>query len=95
MLTPGKPPGKRDPILSSDTRQTGWRRANPSKYAAHLLVQQALNAGRLRKGPCEVCGALKVDAHHDSYDDPLAVRWLCRRHHIRLHLGGEDMFPRG
>ncbi|ARC39157.1 hypothetical protein A6J80_23095 (plasmid) [Paracoccus yeei] len=82
-------------MLSSNTRQTGWRRANPSKYAAHLLVQQALNTGRLRKGPCEVCGALKVDAHHDSYDDPLAVRWLCRRHHVRLHLGGEDMFPRG
>jgi hypothetical protein len=23
----------------------------------------------------------------------LRVRWLCRRHHTRLHHYGEDMFP--
>lgn len=81
-------------MLSSPTRQTDWRRSNPSKYAAHLRVQQALHAGQLHKAPCEVCGAVKVDAHHDSYDEPLVVRWLCRRHHIRLHTGGEDLFGR-
>jgi len=42
---------------------------------------------------CEVCGVEAVDAHHDQYDEPLRVRWLCRRHHTRLHHYGEDMFP--
>ncbi|MDH2329040.1 hypothetical protein QCN27_19515 [Cereibacter sp. SYSU M97828] len=82
-------------MLKSDTRQTHWRRANPLKYSAHLAVQQALNSGKLIKGLCEVCGAATVDAHHDRYDQPLNVRWLCRRHHVKLHHFGEDMFPIG
>ncbi|MCZ0964166.1 hypothetical protein [Paracoccus benzoatiresistens] len=80
-------------MLKSDTRQTNWRRANPAKYTAHLAVQQAISSGKLTKQSCEVCGAEKVDAHHDRYDEPLNVRWLCRRHHVKLHHYGEDMFP--
>lgn len=80
-------------MLKSESRQTHWRRANPLKYLAHLAVQQALSAGKLSKGPCEVCGAASVDAHHDHYEEPLNVRWLCRSHHVKLHHFGEDMFP--
>lgn len=80
-------------MLKTDTRQANWRRANPRKYDAHLAVQRAVKAGDLERQPCEVCGVESVDAHHDHYDEPLRVRWLCRRHHIRLHHYGEDMFP--
>lgn len=73
--------------------QANWRRANPGKYDAHLAVQRAVKAGELEKQTCEVCGIEAVDAHHDQYDEPLKVRWLCRRHHTRLHHYGEDMFP--
>lgn len=78
--------------LTSETRQADWRRTNPKKYAAHLAVQRALSQGKLKKRPCEVCGKLRVDAHHDDYDRPLSVRWLCRSHHNLLHSVGEDMF---
>lgn len=80
-------------MLKTDTRQANWRRANPGKYEAHLAVQRAVKAGELDKETCEVCGVEAVDAHHDKYDEPLRVRWLCRRHHTRLHHYGEDMFP--
>ena len=80
-------------MLNTDTRQANWRRANPAKYEAHLAVQRALNTGELDKETCEVCGVEAVDAHHDQYNEPLTVRWLCRRHHTRLHHFGEDMFP--
>lgn len=80
-------------MLKTDTRQANWRRSNPAKYDAHLAVQRAIKAGDLEKQTCEVCGAASVDAHHDQYEDPLQVRWLCRRHHTRFHLYGEDMFP--
>jgi len=83
----------RPPLLKSQTRQTNWRRANLPKYRAHLAVRRALVSGTLQKQACEVCGHAAVDAHHDRYDEPLNVRWLCRRHHVRLHQGGEDMFP--
>jgi hypothetical protein len=75
-------------MLKTDTRQADWRRANPGKYEAHLAVQRAVKAGELDKETCEVCGVEGVDAHHDQYDEPLRVRWLCRLHHY-----GEDMFP--
>jgi hypothetical protein len=78
--------------LKTDTRQANWRRANAEKYRAHLAVQRALKTDELVKQGCEVCGDPAVDAHHDDYSEPLAVRWLCRQHHTRLHSGGEDMF---
>ena len=80
-------------MLKTDTRQANWRRANPVKYNAHLAVQRAVKAGDLEKQTCEVCGTKVVDAHHDQYDKPLKVRWLCRLHHPRLHHHGEDLFP--
>jgi hypothetical protein len=90
-----EPKSPRQPTFRSETRQTNWRRANIAKYSAHLAVQRALISGTLQKQGCEVCGSGEVDAHHDRYDEPLNVRWLCRRHHVRLHRGGEDMFPVG
>ncbi|MFN4062400.1 MAG: hypothetical protein ACK4IA_16850 [Paracoccus hibiscisoli] len=92
-MTDKTPADPAAPALTSDTRQTNWRRANLLKYSAHLAVRRALASGRLTKAPCEVCGAATVDAHHDRYDRPLEVRWLCRTHHVKLHQYGEDMFP--
>jgi len=52
---------------------------------ANLLVYLALKKGKLIRQPCEVCGSMKADAHHDDYSKPLEVRWLCRSHHRKLH----------
>ncbi|MGB3831207.1 MAG: hypothetical protein WA975_05005 [Mesorhizobium sp.] len=81
-------------MIESEGRQANWRRQNLHKYQAHLAVEAALRRGDLAKGPCEVCGTTegRIDAHHDDYSEPLAVRWLCRLHHNRLHAGGNDLF---
>ena len=34
---------------------------------------------------CEICGKEKTHAHHDDYDKPLNVRWLCAEHHRQWH----------
>jgi hypothetical protein len=32
--------------------------------------------------PCEVCGEVKVEAHHHlGYSHPYTVQWLCKKHH--------------
>lgn len=35
-------------------------------------------------------GDQRVIAHHDDYERPLDVRWLCRTHHFRFHLTRGD-----
>jgi hypothetical protein len=54
----------------------------PEVRSAYNAVQWALRTGRLVRQPCEVCGAEQTEAHHDDYDKPLQVRWLCRTHHV-------------
>lgn len=41
--------------------------------------------GLLAKQNCEVCGSEDSEKHHDSYDRPLDVRWVCRDCHLSLH----------
>jgi len=55
------------------------------KHEARWKARRAIASGALLRRPCEVCGAEKVDAHHDDYSKPLDVRWLCRPHHLELH----------
>lgn len=53
----------------------------------HSRVYVAVNNGTLVKQPCEQCGNTVVHAHHDDYDKPLDVRWLCQQHHVEVHRG--------
>lgn len=56
-------------------------------------VREALAKGVLVRQPCERCGERSVNAHHDDYDRPLDVRWLCVPHHREWHrLNGPARF---
>lgn len=62
------------------------RSIRPEKVKAQRRVAYAIERGLLQRQPCEVCGVTDgVEAHHPDYSHPLAVRWLCRLHHRRLH----------
>ena len=66
--------------------QREWRQRNAEKAKAHSKLRHALDACKVKKGPCEVCGTRKdVEGHHDDYSKPLKVRWLCHVHHRKLH----------
>lgn len=62
-----------------------WQISNPKKRKIHGLVAYAVKTGVIKRQPCEACGRLPADAHHDDYDQPLAVRWLCPQHHREWH----------
>lgn len=63
-----------------------------AKYAQHK-VEKAIKAGLLKPKSCEVCGdkgvfkdgRSSIQAHHDNYNKPLEVRWLCQRCHHEWH----------
>jgi len=48
------------------------------------LVQLAIKQGKLVPQGCSVCG-VKAEAHHEDYERPLDVRWLCKSHHLEYH----------
>lgn len=48
-------------------------------------TKYALYHGWIQKKPCEVCGEMKVEAHHPDYNDPYTVKWLCFYHHHIEH----------
>jgi hypothetical protein len=49
------------------------------------MVRGAVYAGILEKTPCEICGNPTTEGHHDDYNKPLEVRWLCKKHHVEYH----------
>lgn len=56
------------------------------KRRARWLAYEAFPVSQL----CERCGVLRADRHHDDYDKPLEIRWLCRRCHRRHHVVGSQ-----
>lgn len=56
------------------------------KNKARCAVTRAIKNGALVRKPCEICGELKVEAHHDDYTKRLDVRWLCVKHHTEHHV---------
>ena len=55
------------------------------KHLARTQVKVAIERGNMTRESCEVCGFWPAEAHHDDYDRPLDVRWLCPPHHREHH----------
>lgn len=53
---------------------------------ARDAARWAVRSGKINRQPCEVCGSVPAQMHHDDYSKPLDVRWLCAMHHKRLHV---------
>jgi len=58
---------------------------NALQKRAHKKVENAIKFGKIQRQPCEVCGNPNSQAHHDDYNKPMVVRWLCQPHHREAH----------
>ena len=67
-----------------------YAKANSKEVCAHARVYRAVKKGLLVKPLfCPNCtrSGCRIEAHHDNYDLPLDVRWLCSSCHRLLHDG--------
>jgi len=55
------------------------------KAATRVITARAIQTGKLKRQPCERCGASRTEAHHEDYLKPLEVTWLCRKCHGQRH----------
>jgi hypothetical protein len=63
-----------------------WRDKNPEKYKAHLILNNAVRDGKIKKPErCEICDSIGfIHAHHSDYSQPLLVVWICARCHGQI-----------
>lgn len=64
--------GKNDPLFKLKDR---------TRHKTRELIKR----GIIQKKPCEVCGYKISNAHHEDYNDPYKVVFLCAVHHSQLH----------
>ena len=62
-----------------------WRNEDKRRSVAHNAVARAVRNGELVRQPCCRCGEEKTFAHHEDYDKPLEVVWLCQPCHKQRH----------
>lgn len=67
------------------------RKKYPDETKARSITNHAIRDSKLIPQPCEVCGGEKVQAHHDDYNCPLKVRWLCVKCHNEWHINNKPI----
>jgi hypothetical protein len=68
------------------------KREDPKKKKARSTLRNHVHwKNRVIKKPCEVCGNPKSQGHHEDYDKPLEVIWLCSKHHGEKHRKYNEM----
>jgi hypothetical protein len=76
----GKEAGKR--------AKRSWTERNPKKRQANMIVGNAISSKKISKPKeCEECSVkdVRLEGHHDDYNKPLEVRWLCSACHRAWH----------
>ena len=68
-----------------NTYHREYRKRNKIKENARKVIFILKRSGELKYKPCEMCGEIKSEAHHDDYKKILKIRFLCKKHHIEFH----------
>lgn len=63
---------------------------DPEKHKARYTLNNAIKLGKVMKPEvCQHCGTGGlIHGHHENYQEPLNVMWLCRPCHFNIHNGG-------
>jgi len=70
-----------------------WRGSSDDDRAQNLVEKAILRGEIVPPNCCSICGSSyrfkdgrrAIQAHHDDYNKPLEVRWLCQKCHHKWH----------
>lgn len=68
------------------------------KNICRQRTRRAIKSGYLVPQPCEKCGEENSQAHHEDYNKPELIKWLCSKCHAAEHRSdkckrGHDLTP--
>lgn len=84
-------PGQRTCSACHNAYIRAWRKAHALRVDQRLKMNARsyahvyLRRGKLVREPCEGCGDVEAQMHHEDYSKPLEVRWMCRSCHMAHH----------
>ena len=62
----------------------------PERLKVNQLVGYLIRKGKINRKPCQICENIKSHGHHEDYNKPLDIIWLCAKHHKAIHNPLED-----
>ena len=71
---------KRYRTLHHKDTKLNWIR-HKKKQLARQKALYAVKIGKIKRKNCMICNSPESQMHHDNYDKPLEVVWLCIPHH--------------
>lgn len=73
-------------VKHNETRKK-YEKDNPEKISAQRKVRNAIKTGKLiRPEICDVCNKQgNIEGHHEDYNKPLEVIWMCQFCHLYHH----------
>lgn len=77
-----------------------WRKTHPMTLKQRMknncssYANTYLNRGKIKKPEkCECCGiASAQEMHHENYNKPLEITWLCKKCHREIHKQQKGQF---
>lgn len=55
------------------------------RLKARSILNHAIRDKKIIRKPCECCGNINSQGHHYNYNEPLKVKWLCKKCHWDEH----------
>ena len=75
-------------IEASNKAKKKWTEMNAKKRAVANVVNNAIRDGKIKKpSSCQACkkSECRIEGHHEDYDKPLNIEWLCSSCHRKWH----------
>lgn len=73
-------------LTVSKINKINYKKYYPERARVHYIIKSLFKKKKITKQPCIICGSTTyIHAHHNNYNFPLQITWLCPKCHHDWH----------